>query len=295
MELLRLIEGIRSPFLDTVFGLVARLGDQTILIIVFCLLFWCISKRMAYVMGVAFFLSSLVVQGMKICFRVDRPWVADPTFEPVQSAVRPDAGYAFPSGHAQSAAALLGSLAVQLKPIPVKAVLVALAVLVGFSRMYLGVHFLSDVVVSLLVTFLLVWFAVRFVPADDSINKKRELMLPLLMVLCAVVVVVIGLILYLGGAVELRQLSDGTRAAGATIGFAIGMYVERVYIRFSVKTKNIFLQVLKFVLGIVGMLAIQEGVRFIGTGIVIDAVRFFLMLIWITLFFPLIIKRFFAS
>jgi len=173
MELLRLIEGIRSPFLDTVFGLITRLGEQTILIVVFCVIFWCINKRMAYVMGVAFFLSSLVVQGMKICFRIDRPWVADPTFEPVQSAVRQATGYAFPSGHTQNAAALLGALAAQLKPVPVKAVLVSLAVLVAFSRMYLGVHFLSDVVVSLVITFLLVWFAVKFVSHDDSVSKKR--------------------------------------------------------------------------------------------------------------------------
>jgi len=294
MELLRLIEGIRSPFLDTVFGLITRLGEQTILIVVFCVIFWCINKRMAYVMGVAFFLSSLVVQGMKICFRIDRPWVADPTFEPVRSAVRQATGYAFPSGHTQNAAALLGALAAQLKLVSIKAILVSLAVLVAFSRMYLGVHFLSDVVVSLVITFLLVWFAVKFVAHDDSVNKKRELLLSLLIVLCAVVVIVIALVLYFGGTVEPRQLSDSTRAAGAAIGFAIGMYVERVYIRFSVKAKNIFWQVGKFVLGVAGTLAIQEGVRLLGTGLAMDAVRYFLMVTWITLFFPLIIKRFFA-
>jgi len=245
-------------------------------------------------MGVVFFLSSLVVQGMKICFRIDRPWVADPTFEPVRSAVRQATGYAFPSGHTQNAAALLGALAAQLKLVSIKAILVSLAVLVAFSRMYLGVHFLSDVVVSLVITFLLVWFAVKFVAHDDSVNKKRELLLSLLIVLCAVVVIVIALVLYFGGTVEPRQLSDSTRAAGAAIGFAIGMYVERVYIRFSVKAKNIFWQVGKFVLGVAGTLAIQEGVRLLGTGLAMDAVRYFLMVTWITLFFPLIIKRFFA-
>jgi len=295
MELLRLIEGIRSPFLDTVFGLITRLGEQTILIVVFCVIFWCINKRMGYVMGVAFFLSSLVVQGMKICFRVDRPWVADPTFEPVHSAVRQATGYAFPSGHTQNAAALLGSLAAQLRSVPVKVVLVVLAVLVAFSRMYLGVHFLSDVIVSLLITFLLVWFAVKFVATDELVNKKRELYLALLIVLCAIVVIVIAMVLYFSGTVEPRQLSDSTRAAGAAIGFAIGMYVERIYIRFSVKTKNIFLQIGKFVLGVAGTIAIQEGVRLIGTGLAMDAVRYFLMVTWITLFFPLIIKRFFSA
>ena len=84
-----------------------------------------------------------------------------------------------------------------------------------------------------------------------------------------------------------------TRAAGATVGFAIGMYVECVHIRFSPKAKNIPIQVVKFILGVVGMIAVQEGIRLIGTGLVIDAVRYFFMVVWITTLYPLIIKRFF--
>jgi len=293
MELLWALESIRSPFLDGVFGVITRLGEEMILILVFCALYWCVNKKMGYVMGVAFFLSSLVVQGMKIIFRIDRPWVVDPAFEPVGGAIRQATGYAFPSGHTQNAAALLGSLAAMLKPAPVKVACVLLAVLVAFSRMYLGVHFLSDVLVSLAVTFLLVWFAVKVV-ADDSFCKKRELILSLVIALCAIAVIVIAAALYHSGATEPRQLSDATRAAGAAIAFAIGMFVERVYIRFSVKTKNIFLQVVKFALGLAGTIAIQEGVRFIGTGLVIDAIRYFLMVAWITICYPLIIRRFFS-
>ena len=294
MEILRALEGIRTPFLDTTFGLITRLGEETILIVVFCIIFWCINKKMGYVIGVSFFLSSLVVQGMKIIFRVPRPWVYDPAFQPVSSAVREATGYAFPSGHTQNAAALLGALGIQLKSKAIRAILFTLAVLVAFSRMYLGVHYLSDVLVSLAVTFLIVFLAARFI-TEEVVCIKRELAVALFIAGVAVVVIIIAAALYHGSDIETHQLRDGTRAAGAAIGFAIGMFVERVYIKFSVKSKNIAIHALKFVLGVAGTIVIQEGVRLIGTGLIIDAIRYFLMVVWITVFFPLVIKRFFQT
>jgi len=293
MDLLWQLKGIRSPFLDTVFGIITRLGEEMILIPVFCILFWCINKRMAYVMGISFFLSSLVVQGAKIVFRVVRPWIYDPAFAPVGGALQASTGYAFPSGHTQNAAALLGSLGALLKPKAVKITLFALVILVAFSRMYLGVHFLSDVVASLVITFLIIWFAVKVV-TEEPVSQKRELLLALFLVLVAVIVIILAAVLYHNGTTTPAQLRDSTRAAGAAMGFAIGMYVERMYIRFSVKAQNLPMQIVKVVLGIAGVLAIQEGVRLIGTGLVIDAVRYFLMVSWLTMVYPLIIKRFFT-
>jgi len=294
MELLRTLETLRTPFLDTTFGLITRLGEETILIVVFCIIYWCINKKMGYVIGITFFLSSLVVQGMKIVFRVPRPWVYDPTFLPVGGALPEATGYAFPSGHTQNAAALLGGLGIQLKSWAIRIALFSLAALVAFSRMYLGVHYLSDVLVSLAVTFIIVFFAVRVI-TEEVVSVKRELIIALAIAATALIVIIIATALYHGSDIETRQLRDSTRAAGAAIGFAIGMFVERVYIKFSVKAKNIGIHALKFVLGVAGTLAIQEGVRLIGTGLIIDAIRYFLMVVWITIFFPLIIKRFFQS
>jgi len=293
MDLLRTIEGMRTPFWDTFFGLITRLGEEMILIVFFCVLYWCINKKMAYVMGAVFFMSSLVVQGMKLIFRVPRPWVYDPTFTTVEGSVGAATGYAFPSGHTQNAAAWLGSLGAQIKPLYIKIICFTLAILVAFSRMYLGVHYLSDVVASLVITFAILFIAMKVI-ASESVCKTRELLISGFIALCAIATIIFAVILYHNGTTEASQLRDSTRGAGAAIGFAIGMFVERVYIRFSVKSKSILWHIIKVVLGIGGTLAIQEGVRFIGTGLVIDAVRYFLMVTWITLAYPLIIKRFFA-
>ena len=294
MEILRIMESIRTPFLDTVIGLVTRLGEETVGVVILCAIFWCISKRAAYRIGIAFFLSGLSVQGMKICFRIERPWVASPGLKPVASALENATGYSFPSGHAQSAAVLFGSLGLQIKQKSIKALCFSVVLLVAFSRVYLGVHTLLDVVTSILISLLIVLLIEKFYNFD-TVNIKRELIISLIMILYAVTVIVIALALYSSAAIEHNYVADCLKAAGAGVGFAAGIFIERVYIDFQEKTGNILWQIIKFILGFAGLLAIKEGLKLIiGNGLAADMIRYFIMLAWITVLFPLIIKRFFT-
>ena len=294
MELLRFLEGIRSPFLDTLFGFVTYFGEETILVVTVCIIYWCINKHIGYIISVSFFLSSITVQGLKIVFRMPRPWVVDPTFQPAGGAVGTATGYTFPSGHTQNGAAVLGSLGVQLKPIIIKVILIALTFFIAVSRLYLGVHFLPDVIASLAITFAIIWITLKIVPQEGT-SKRREIILSSVFIGLGVLVIVFAAVLYAGDISELSQLRDSVRTAGASIGFGIGMYIERVHIRFSVKTKNIFMQIVKLVFGLAGVLAINEGIRLIGATLPFDVARYFLMIMWLTVFYPLIIKRFFEN
>jgi len=292
MELLRTLETIRSPFLDFLFGLITRLGEETILVVAICAIYWCINKHMGYIMSLTFFLSSLAVQGLKIVFRLPRPWIVDPTFEPVGGATRMATGYTFPSGHTQNGAAILGSLGLQLRHKAPKIILITLAFLVAASRLYLGVHFLSDVIASLVITFAVIWVAMRVIPKEATCIK-RELIIPGVLVALGTLVIVYAAVLYARDISQASQIRDSVRTAGASIGFGVGMFVERMYIRFLVKAKSILWQALKLVLGIVGVVAIQEGVRLISSSLPMDVVRYFLMVIWMTVVYPLVIRRFF--
>ena len=295
MELLRLLEGIRTPILDALFGFITLLGEETVVIVLLCLIYWCINKHTAYVIGIAYFFSGLAVQGMKISFQIDRPWIIDPSLKPVESALPAATGYSFPSGHTQSATALYGSLALKMKQLSIRIVCVLLILLVAFSRMYLGVHTLLDVGISLIITTLIILIVSKILSREKT-NKKRELILTSVLAACAAVVIVIAAVMYSNGSIEDSYLTDCLKAAGAGMGFAVGMYIERVYINFSVRTKSILWQIVKFVIGIAGVLLIKEGLKLVlGTGFVVDAARYFLICTWVTVFFPLIIKRFFAK
>ena len=294
MELLKLIEGMRTPFLDVLVGMITRFGEQGVAIVLFCVIFWCLNKRVAYGMGIAFFLSGLTVQGMKICFRIERPWVIDPTFNPVPGALEYATGYSFPSGHTQTAAAVFGSLGVYIRQAPIKVACFLIVFLVAYSRLYLGVHTLPDVAVSILITFLLILLAVKI--AVDPVNKKREGLTALAMVLYAAIWMVVGSVMFSRGIIEQTYLSDCLKAAGATIGYAIGMYIERIYISFSIRSKNILINIIKCIVGFIGVLLIMQGLKLIiGTGLVVDTIRYFFLLMWITAIYPMIIKRLFAK
>lgn len=73
---------------------------------------------------------------------------------PLEVAYYPETGYSFPSGHSATAMLLYGLLAYWLirgqrhrgRKIVIGMAAISLILIVGFSRIYLGVHFLSDVV-----------------------------------------------------------------------------------------------------------------------------------------------------
>ena len=110
MELLHYFASVRTPFLTALFQCFTLFGEELVVIIVLCLLYWCFDKDLAYKVSFGFFLSGLLVQGAKVTFRIDRPWIADPQFEAVERAMETATGYSFPSGHTQGAFALYGTL-----------------------------------------------------------------------------------------------------------------------------------------------------------------------------------------
>ena len=77
MEFLRLLESIRSPFLDRVAAVITMLGEETVFMLVGMALLWCFDKKW----GFRFFFIGLVGntlnQLMKAIFLIPRPWVLD--------------------------------------------------------------------------------------------------------------------------------------------------------------------------------------------------------------------------
>jgi len=293
MTFLKLLEGIRSPFFDSLFLLITSIGEETVAILLLSVIFWCIDKKLAYAIGLAYFMSGLLVQGMKIGFRIERPWVADPSFTPVAAAVEHATGYSFPSGHTQSATVIFGTLGMSLKKVWQKLICLLVIVLVGFSRMYLGVHTLADICVSMAIGLIVAYLVLRLFAKEAGNEDRRQIVAATVPAVLAVAAVIFSFSLYSAGTIEQGYVSDIMKAAGAGIGFAAGMFVESRYIRFSTECGKILMQVLKYAVGIAGVLAIKEGLKLvIGTGLVTDMLRYFLIGFWMTALFAMIVKKF---
>ena len=171
LNCLRAIAELRTPLLDTLMQGVTELGGETLFMLFMLVVFWCVDKNKGYFLMLLCFTGTAVNQMLKITFCIPRPWVLDPSFEIVESARAGATGFSFPSGHTQNAVAAYGGMFCITKKLWVRVVCMALALLIPFSRLYLGVHTPLDVGVSFLIGWLLV---LAFYPLLEEIGHRGE-------------------------------------------------------------------------------------------------------------------------
>lgn len=299
MEFLRLLEGIRTPLGDAFFLFATYGGEEIMLLGLICILYWCVNKKLAYRMTFAYLPSALAVNFIKLTCRVERPWVRDPSFTPVEKAMKSATGYSFPSGHTQNATALFGTLAYVSKKVALKILFFLIIPLVMFSRTYLGVHTPADVLVSFAVSTAIV-FCMNVLADRLTLNRKRRTLITLLLLGIAFAVMVYTYLLYHGGIIAYKDAADSFKGCGAGLGFAICWFVENEYIQFDTKCSGLGMQLLKFIIGLAGVLALKEGIKIsfaqlFGPNFFTDVFRYFVIMVWAMLIMPLLIKKFFQS
>ena len=290
MDFLHFIAQYRTPEADLFFQGITYLAQEVFVIAIICWLFWCSNKKLAYTLGFSYFLSGLLVQALKITFRIPRPWILDPAFAAVPSALAGATGYSFPSGHTQSITALFGTLALHAKKWHQKLLCAAIIVLVGFSRMYLGVHTPKDVLTSFFLSIgcTLVCYVLFY---RKEAAAGREALISLLMAVMSAALVLYAAVLYQNSTIELHYAQDCIKASGAGMAFALGYYVEQKYIRFSppAKTRQ---KVLRLAVGLAVALLLQTGLKpIIGESLPASFLRYFLVVAWALMFYPVLFTK----
>ena len=290
MEILKALEQIRAPFLNAFFQFWTLFGEELFLLGLISVIYWCINKELVYKCGLAFFGSGLAVQSLKIAYRIPRPWVLDPTFKPVGSAIETATGYSFPSGHSQGSAAVFATGGLHFKKWWAKLICFIIFPMVALSRMYLGVHTLKDVLVGLICG--LFFAAVAQVLLKKQLTPKQNFAVAAVLALISIATAVYAVIMYQNGIIEYKYVSDCCKSAAAGCGFAVCWFVERVYIKFDPHCDRWWKHIVKVVLGIAGILLIKEGFKLVfGESLAVDILRYFLMIVWGMLVFPFIIKK----
>ncbi len=267
MDFLYVLSEIRNPVLDFFFQAVTYLGQEIPILMVICLLFWCLNKQLAYRIAISFFSSGLLLQNLKITFRIPRPWVLDPDFPPVASAVPDATGYSFPSGHTQGASSFWGTLAVTSKKRILAALFTILFLLVAFSRMYLGCHTPLDVCGGLILGLFSVWFG-GFLMKRLKDTKKENRLLSVIILLFSLLTAIYALTLSKNGTITAEMAKDCLKAAGAGLGFGIGWYLERVHIRFSTNLCPSG-KIRRFLIGLVLVLILKLALSFFSQDILL--------------------------
>lgn len=290
MDFLHFIAQYRTPEADLFFQGVTYLAQEVFVIAIICWLFWCSNKKLAYTLGFSYFLSGLLIQALKITFRIPRPWILDPSFAAVPTAIAGATGYSFPSGHTQSITALFGTLALHAKKWYQKLFCAAVIALVGFSRMYLGVHTPKDVLTSFFLSIgCTVLCYILFYKKEAAAG--REAFLSLIMAAISIALIIYAAFLYKNNTIDLHYAQDCIKASGAGMAFALGYYAERKYIRFSPPQETSG-KISRLTAGLVVALLLQAGLKpIIGESLPASFVRYFLVVAWAVVLYPLIFAK----
>ena len=297
MEFLYLLEKIRLPGLNEFMLAITTLGEETAFLVVGLLVFWCFHKKWGYYVMSVGFCGNIISQFMKILCRIPRPWVLDENFTILEQAREAATGYSFPSGHTQMAVGTFGSIAVSHEKRWVKVLCITLAVLVGFSRMYIGVHTPQDVLVSAMIAVVLI-FLLRPTVLNGSGRSVK-------LVLCGLILMALGLFAYVEwfpfpADIDAHNLESGVKNAytmlGSLAAVAIVYVADEKWLHFEVKASLIG-QILKVVLGLLAVLLVKEGLRaplnaLFGGHMAARAVRYFLIVIAAGIVWPLTFRFF---
>ena len=293
MEFLHLLETIRTPLLNSIVSAITLLGEETVMIAILCLIYWCIDKKTAMKTALTYFFSGLLIHGLKVTFRIERPWVRDNTLTPVGVAIEGTGGsYSFPSGHTQSATALFSPLAFSYKKAWFKVLCFVLIVLVGFSRLYLGVHTPEDVLVAFAATIIISILVSLFFEKLE----KNYMLTGIILSLFGIALCIYVIILFTKGIINEKVTESICKAIGAGLGFALGWIIEHKFIDFSPECNKPWHQAVKYIIGIGLTVGIKSGLKpIIGDSLVADTVRYMLVVLFAIALYPLIFKKILAK
>lgn len=198
-------------------------GEQLLLIVILGFLYWCYDKKFGKYVGLGLLVANVWNPMLKNVFLRRRPYFDHPDIQ-ILRVVEPEAdiydiaaqGYSFPSGHSTCAAATYGGIARYGKRRLLTVLAFVLPLLVGISRVTVGAHYPTDVLVGWLLGLL----AIFIVPALQRLIKSQRLFYLTILITC------------LPGLLYCRS-EDYFTGLGMLIGFMAAVPFEERFVRFE--------------------------------------------------------------
>ncbi len=270
------------PWAKDIFKLITELGSNTIYLAVILVIFWGINKRFAKVTAIVVVGSSILNYWLKAVLKHPRP---DPSLWLTSAS-----NYSFPSGHAQSSTTFYGWLSIKIKKWWLLIGSTTLIILVGMSRIYLGVHWLGDVLAGWGIGIVIVTLVYRFEqPISNYLSQYNTYYLYM------------GLALLGGVAIILTELilpvptDNFGGSGGIVIGLALGLALEKKFVDFKVKIpeKKTWKIILRILIGLILVLVLYYGLSpFLPSEEVLPAaLRYFLVALVGAFVWPMLFSR----
>lgn len=270
-------------------------------IILISMIYWCLDKKLGEYMLVSLAGAALVNGLAKVTACIYRPWILDSRVHPLKEAIPGATGYSFPSGHTTMATTLFGGPVIKGKLSKALNIsLIICLILVGFSRNYVGVHSVLDVIFAILFTLTVLLIVSKLF---DKVEEKPNLDIIISCVSIAISILIIIFTLTKSYPLDYDSAGklivdpaimaiDTFKYSGLAVGVFLSWPIERRFVKFSTDV-NTETKVLRCVCGficlefIINVILPLFGETFLG-----GFLQYVILMMFVTLIFPAIIKFF---
>ncbi len=268
LNIIKAIQSIRNGFFDAFFEGVTILGEEMVFILLFSIAYWCYNKRESIKFIFIFLLSTVLNLSLKEIINRDRPIGLEGVFSLREQTAT---GQSMPSGHTQGATTFYYYIMRYFNKKWLWIVGSIIIGLVGVSRVYLGVHWPTDVLVAIVL-------GIGMVYLGSWIFKEiKEYMMYVM-----IIVANTALILFFS--------EDLLTVTALVTGASIGLIVETRWVNFSEKAR-LKTQIIKVLIGILGVVVIKEGIKLFTPDIyLVDYIRYTLLGLWVSAGAPYFFK-----
>jgi len=244
------IQAVHNPVLDGFFNAITFMGEAEFYLLIFPLIIWAFDKSIGQRAVFLVFFGLTVNAWVKEAFGHPRPfeWPSIAN-SPVLDLNQNARGPGLPSGHAQASLMLWYYLAYHFKKRWLWAWATILFVLISFSRIYLGVHFPTDMLGGAMLGLIMLLLFIRF---EDRLVGSLQAQAVWLQVGIAIFIPLVLIVIY--------PHRDAVAALSALSGFSLGIILDQHIIHFEV-TGSVTQKILRYVVGIIILVIIYMGIE----------------------------------
>lgn len=289
------------PQMESFFQFISTLGIEEFYLALLPLIYWSVHKEAGRTFAYVFLITNVFNPLLKHGFRGPRPFWLEPDLEKAF-----ESSYGLPSGHTQGATITYLFFASWLRKRWAWLLAAVMIVLMGVSRVYLGVHFIHDVLVGFGIGLLvligyLIWKQRYMDRFGKRILGQRLLVVIVVPILFTAVYIIMRLIIgepdssvawaaFIPDA-ELNGVESFVTAVASLLGAGIGLVLEPSRVRFLVDGP-LWQRTVRYLLGLIVAVTIWAGLGQIfpddplWLALPLRLLRYALLTLWVTYYAP---------
>ncbi|UCF96996.1 MAG: phosphatase PAP2 family protein [Spirochaetaceae bacterium] len=279
IQVIHKMQDLGGPLLTGFFRGITFLGAEEFYLLLLSLVFWSLDTKFGARLVYVLLISGLINYLLKDLFAQPRPFVLEPGINLIATE-----GYGLPSGHSQTAVVVWGTLASRMKKPWAWVAAVIIMLLIGITRIYLGVHFPTDVLTGWVIGAVLLSVAEWIVPGVF----QRAGGMPMILSLTLITGIT-------AAAVLLHPTKESVAALATFWGYSHGLLFLSRYFSLSC-SGSVGKRIARYPIGLVVTLLLYLGLKVIlpqegeKLYLLFRFIRYALLGLWIGLGAPLVFR-----